>query len=230
MKETVKSARDLAVLRSVFLFRNIRPEKVRELYFSEACICALFEENETIYTRTDFRKSLGVVVSGRLSAVKPSAEGTPVLLNTFLRGGIFGAAGLFTQSDRYVSEIIAGKRSKVMFLPEALLRAFFREEPQAAENYIVFLSGRIRFLNTRIDHFTAGSAKGRLISFLLSLPMRSPGDTVELPCSMTHLADVLDIGRASLYRAFDALQAQGAILRSEGRLVALNPDKLKTGE
>lgn len=47
---------------------------------------------------------------------------------------------LFTESDRYVSEIIAEKRSKVLFLSETLLRTFFREEPQAAKNYIVFLS------------------------------------------------------------------------------------------
>ena len=228
MEKAAKSARGLSILLDVLLFRNIPPETVRELYLSPECSCAWFAEDEKIYTRSVFKKCLGIVLSGQLRAVKAAPDGSSILMNTFLRGGIFGAAGLFTQADQYVSEIIAVRRSKVLFLPEELLRTFFRVKPLAAENYIAFLSGRIRFLNTRIDHFTGGTAKGRLVSFLLSLPLRAPGDRVELPCSMTRLADALDIGRASLYRAFDALQEEGAVRRSEGRAVELNLEKLKS--
>lgn len=228
MEQAQKSARGLSVLRDVFLFRGIQPEKIGELYRSPDCTCAWFAEAEKIYTRAVFKKCLGIVLSGQLRAVKTAADGSSVLMNNFLRGGIFGAAGLFTEADQYVSEIIAARRSKVLFLPEELLRAFFRAEPRAAENYIAFLSGRIRFLNTRIDHFTGGTAKGRLVSFLLSLPLKAPSDTVGLPCSMTRLADVLNIGRASLYRAFDVLREEGAVRRVEGRSVELNLEKLKS--
>lgn len=229
MEKAAKSSRGFSLLQGVFLFRGIPPETVRSLYFSPECRCMLFSENERIYTRSVYQKCLGIVLSGQLRAVKTASDGSSVLMNTFLRGGVFGAAGLFTESRQYVSEIIAVKKSKVLFLPEEILRTFFQEEPRSAENYIAFLSGRIRFLNTRIDHFTGGSAKGRLISFLLSLPLKSPGDVVELPCSMTRLADVLDIGRASLYRAFDILREEGSVRRSKSRLVELDLEKLKNG-
>lgn len=222
MKELKKSESFLRVLSQTFLFENVKPEMVSDILFSPDCTCGLFEASEKVYTRNKFQKSMGIVVSGKLKAVKNASDGSPVIMNTFSSGGIFGVAGLFNHTKQYVSEIEAISRSKILFLSQALLHQLFLKEPQASENYIAFLSDRIYFLNTCIDHYTGGSAKHRLFSFLLSLPsLSSNPQTVELPCSMTRLADCLDIGRASLYRAFDELVQEGAIQRI-GKQVIFN--------
>ena len=97
------------------------------------------------------------------------------------------------------------------------------ESPAFRENYIGFLGGRIRFLNRKIGYLTAGSAERRLALYLASL---GPGE-VRLSIPFSALSELLDIGRASLYRALDRLEADGQIVRHGGRsLTVVNPEAL----
>ncbi|MCI1964535.1 MAG: Crp/Fnr family transcriptional regulator [Oscillospiraceae bacterium] len=220
MKELRKTKRDCRILSGIFLFRGTDKELSESAFASPSCTCAEFETGEQIYTRMDFQRSIGIVLSGGLKAVKgDEKDGQGIVLNTFESGDVFGAAGLFGSSDCYVSEIAAVRCSRVLFLPQSLLRDLFYREPRIAENYISFLSGRIRYLNTCIDHFTGGSAEVRLAQFLFTLEKGEKG-TVKLPYSLTQLSDTLGIGRASLYRAFHALTEKKLILRN-GRLVEI---------
>ena len=85
-------------------------------------------------------------------------------------------------------------------------------------DYIRYLSKRIYFLNNRIINFTGGTAESRLANFLLN----SFGDykTYVLDVSLSQLAVLLDIGRASLYRGFEKLISEGAIER-KGKIIRL---------
>lgn len=223
MEEIKKTTKAQKLFSELFLFRGTAPETAARIFRSPACICCRFETGEAIYTRTSYRRSLGVVLSGGLKAVKAPEKTQPVVMNTFSTGNVFGAASLFDSEDRYVSDIFAVRQSNVLFLSQELLHRLFTEEPAAAENYIAFLSGRIRYLNACIDHYTGGSAQERLFSYLSSLP-ENPSGEVEILCSMTCLADSLDIGRASLYRAFESLRKDG-ILERRGKKLILHPSR-----
>ena len=85
-------------------------------------------------------------------------------------------------------------------------------------NYIEFLSDRIRFLNKKIRFFTSGSAERRLALYLDSFNE----EKIELEAGMSAIADMLDIGRASLYRAFDKLTEDGFILRDKDTVTLIN--------
>ena len=90
-----------------------------------------------------------------------------------------------------------------------------RREPCVAENYVRFLTGRIRFLNRRIAAFTAGAAPRKVARYLWE---RRQGDgSVPLPDNMVALAASLDMGRSSLYRALDTLEAAGCLERQAER-------------
>ena len=89
-------------------------------------------------------------------------------------------------------------------------------------HYLGFLSGRICYLNRKIRYLTAGSAERRLALYLSSFQK----DTVELDASLSSLSELLDIGRASLYRAFDSLQSDGIITRDGDRITVLSRDAL----
>ena len=226
MKAVRKTGKYERILSRTFLFRGLDARVAASAFRSPDCACLEFQPGEKVYTRAAFQRSVGVVLSGRLKAVKSAPGGPDVVLNTFQVGGIFGVAGLFSDSDRYVSEIAAVRLSRVLFLPQALLRELFRREPSLAENYIVFLSDRIRYLNSCIDHFTGGSAESRLAEFLLALG-EDGARKLMLPCPMTQLAATLGIGRASLYRAFDALSRRGLVRRTGREVELLDPAGLR---
>lgn len=218
------------MLAQCFLFSGIGEAPVTAAFESGECTCLEFEPNEKIYTRTHFQKSMGLVLSGALKACKTGTDGQSLVLNTFFTGGVFGIAGLFGNSRQYVSDVISVKHSRVLFLSETLLHDLFQRDSRIAENYIGYLSNRICFLNSRIDNFTGGSAQCRLASYLLSVSAKSGNPlSFELPCTYTQLSNMLDIGRASLYRALDELCRSGTIRRSGKTIAILEPERLKSG-
>ena len=89
-------------------------------------------------------------------------------------------------------------------------------------NYIKFMATKIRFLNEKIMYFTAGSTERRLALYLASFGKK----TIKTTISMTDLANTLDVGRASLYRAFDKLSEDGYIIRSEKIILLLNREEM----
>nr|WP_319488007.1 Crp/Fnr family transcriptional regulator [uncultured Caproiciproducens sp.] len=217
------------LLTQSFLFNGIENDTVDAAFQSDECSCMEYEVGEKIYTRNNYRKSLGIVLSGVIKAMKP--ESSSLVMNTFYPGGIFGIACLFNNSRQYVAEVIAVKRSRVLFLSQRILHELFEKNSQIAENYIGYLSDRICFLNSRIDNFTGGTSSCRLATFLLSLSAQHENAlTVELPCTLTQLSNTLNIGRASLYRAFDDLCGAG-IIKREGRNVTINQiERLQAGQ
>lgn len=199
------------LLSRCFLFADIPAEELPELFADLSA--ERYPSGAVIYSRTQFRKAMGVVLSGRLAAVK----GKDLLLNTLGPGSCFGAAALFCPAEDYVSTVKAKEPSTLVFLSDQWLIELFRRHPQAAVAYIAFLSQRIRFLNRKIDTFTAPTAQEVLYRHLLET---AQDGKVEVGGGYSQLARTLNIGRASLYRALDALQEEGHI-RREGKTVYL---------
>lgn len=175
---------------------------------------------------TDFR-SVGILLSGR-GAIYSSDKSRHTLLRFISPGDAVGVAGLFAAKAPETQIIACGDgKSEMFFIGREAFEQLMNEESdgQFRTNLIKFLSDRVTFLNSRIDCVTGGSAERRLALFIKNSPVDSSG-CVSLGMSMTALAHALDIGRASLYRAFDSLQSDGIITRDGDRITVLSRDAL----
>lgn len=205
------------------LFRGSPPSVLARILAVSDCTAAEYEKNEVVYDKTNFYRSLGIVLEGRLRVTKENADKRPIVMSTLQRGAIFGAAALFNSEPEYATKITAIECSRVLFLPQRLVKRMIEREPDIAENYIRYLSERILFLNRKIYFLTAGTAEQRLAGFLLD--NLAVGEFSEMPMTMHRLADALNMSRASLYRAFDELTASGAVSK-QGKLVCINNAEL----
>jgi CRP-like cAMP-binding protein len=205
-------------LGAIALFAGMDETTLSEMVSDARAERAVFSPGQTIYTPDLYRKSLAVLLNGRAEVRKTSA-GHTVILNRLTAPALFGAAILFQDGARYVSEITALTACTILFLPQELLTDYMRRDFTLVENYLRFLSERIRFLNRKIDGFTQASAEGRLAWYLLDLAGQEAGE-VCLPVSLQKLASVLNLGRASLYRALDSL-IESRLIERDGRLVKI---------
>lgn len=205
------------------LFRGSPPSVLTRILAVSDCTAADYEKNDVVYDKTNFSRSLGIVLEGRLRVTKENADKRPIVMNTLQRGALFGAAALFNSEPEYATKITAIERSRVLFLPQRLIKRMIEREPDIAENYIRYLSERILFLNRKIYFLTAGTAEQRLAGFLLD--NLAAGEYSEMPMPMHRLADALNMSRASLYRAFDELTESGAVSK-QGKLVCINNAEL----
>lgn len=205
------------------LFRGSPPGVLTRILAVSDCTAAEYEKNEVVYDKTNFSRSLGIVLEGRLRVTKENADKRSIVMSTLQRGAMFGAAALFNSEPEYATKITAIEHSRVLFLPQRLIKRMIEREPEIAENYIRYLSERILFLNRKIYFLTAGTAEQRLAGFLLD--NLAVGEFSEMPMPMHRLADALNMSRASLYRAFDELTASGAVSK-QGKLVCINNAEL----
>lgn len=210
----------LARARNTVLFQDAPPGVLERALGDARCVSAQAPRGETIYTPQVFSRSLGILIRGEIEVSKQA-----LLVSILKPGDLFGAAALFNDAEGYATTLTARRACSLLFFSQPLVEELIAECPAAARGYIRYLTGRVRFLSGKIEGLIAGSAERKLAQYLLE-EMR--GDRVELGCSVTGLAQRLNVSRASLYRAFDALAALG-VAKKEGKLVCiLDIDRLRT--
>lgn len=191
------------MLQKIFLFKNAQ-EAVLKTRFS---LPKSFKKGQVIYSHDNFLRSIGVMLSGKAKATGTEGEG---LLNRFEKGSVFGAAAVFGNNTEYISMIIAESDCRVQFIEQEVLEGLFESYPQISVNYISFLSSKIRFLNEKLAIMMQDDTCGRLYQFLL----KNDGYSGK----MTALADMLCIGRTSLYRSIEELTNKNLIVRNDGKI------------
>ena len=207
------------ILSHCFLFQENGVSPAAQLILERCPVCH-YRKGEIIYSREQFERAVGILLSGGASVLK----GRGVVLNTLSPGDSFGVASLFTDSDRYVATVVADRSATVLLLRDEHLRELFAADGSTSLGYIRFLSNRICFLNRKLDAFTAPSAEGRVAVYLLE---NAREGRVHIAGGYAELSRMLGIGRASLYRCLDSLEDGGIIRRSDREVLLLDPGRLR---
>ena len=214
------SEKDLQKIFKNPLFAESEREKVEGVLRQYGCCAVSFSDGEIILAPQTEKKAAGVILGGS-AVVRTPNPSHKALLRILECGSMFGIANLFS-NEPYVSEIRAHGDCRVFMISEEAIRHLLEHDSAFLYRYLAFLSGRIRFLNRKIGYLTAGSAERRLALYLVSLGR----DSVRLDASISSLSELLDVGRASLYRAFDSLTADGFLVKDGRNLTLLDADAM----
>ena len=211
----------LKKLSALELFKNASPAVIKLALSADDCNVQVFGSNDKIYVPGQKNVALGIILRGKAEAFSAD-PGKDVLLRTLSAGDMFGVSSLFDKNADFSSKIVAKGGARVLFISESSLSQMLENDKTIMYNYIRFMADRIRFLNEKIMYFTAGSTERRLALYLASLGKK----TIKMTISMTDLANTLDVGRASLYRAFDKLSEDGYIIKSEKIIIIMNREEM----
>ena len=208
------SQEEIALLAAGPLFRNTEEGMLRSLTELEGAGLVRFDPG-VVYSPRHFRRCLGVVLSGRLQVTKGS-----LAVSVLQPGDLFGAAALYSDEPEFASTITAKGPSRCLMLEQFLVNRLLAEHSQIRENYLRYLTGRIRFLSGRLQTLAQPGVEGKLARYLLA----NGGSS----CPATELCQRLGVSRASLYRAFAALEDSGLITRKGKTITVVDPAGLET--
>ena len=201
------------------LFEGMKAETARFMIQSGGCCEKVFQANQVIDCNAVYHPGMGIIWDGKARIIKQSTDAHPVFMKFLQPGQPFGIAALYFETGKSLSEIRAEGRCRVLMIGRELMTALMTEQPIIGINYIRYLSGRIHFLNRKIEGFTGFSTRSRLEMYLIDhAEVQGTSGVVTLSHSLTALANALSVGRASLYRALDALEEEG-IIRRENRTI-----------
>ena len=203
------------------LFRDMEEQSVRQVVNGGMWRRKEYAKGEVIYDPDTFSRKLGLLLTGKVRVSKGE-----LAVSRLKPGELFGAAALFNQAPDYVTTLTAVTPCTVLLVTEEQLDEMMEKYPQIRRNYIAYLSGRIRFLSSKLEELTGPRAEDKLLHYF---KQHSLGGKIKLDCSMTELARRLDMGRATLYRALETLEKQKVIWR-DGKTVLLNRQEYKEEE
>lgn len=208
------SQQEIALLAGGPLFRDVDGDLLRSLAECDGAGLVQFDPG-VVYSPRHFRRSLGVVLSGQLQVTK----GT-LAVSVLEPGDLFGAAALYSDEPEFATTITARGSSRCLMLEQRLMDRLLAEQGKIRENYLRYLTGRIRFLSGRLQTLAQPGVEGKLARYLLS----GGGGS----CPATELCQRLGVSRASLYRAFAALENSGLIVRRGKTITVVDPAGLET--
>ncbi len=213
----------LTTLKKCKLFSDVKEEVIISIAenFMEESEC---EKNYVIFDEKKYTRSLVIIIKGKASVTK-DVDNKKILMSVLGAGDLFGMASLFYEKDYFLTTVTALEKTSMLTISKENLTKIFSLYPNIGENYIKILSEKIHFLNSKIGFFTASRTLGK-VSELILTNLNSEKNRCVLPYSVTSLANVLNIGRASVYRAFDVLEREGIIKRSGKIIDILDFDSL----
>lgn len=199
------------------LFANSSDKAIE--YAVNNCTISEIAKGDKLFDNTKDNPSLFVILDGS-AQVMGGTKNKPVILNTLTKGRVFGMASLFGEKCGSTS-VLAKEKCAYAVISQECVENLLGIDVGFAKNYIRFLSEKIRFLNKKIAFFTSESAEKKVAGYLLSLPYDENEKCVVLDIKMAKLAQNLDIGRASLYRAFDSL-TEHCFIEKTNNVVKIN--------
>lgn len=208
----------LNALKSSFIFSSLDAENIEAIFAKSNFRIEEYQKGSAIAYIQKGINHIGIIISGE---AKVYASGGKALMNILRAGNTFGVSSLFSDK-KSVSEIIASKSTKVLFISENDFQKMLGH-PIIRNALISFLTDRIRFLNGKISSFSQNSAEKKLASFILE---NEDQGSMKIPKSYKELSEALGMGRASLYRALDTLEASSAIVKSGKSIIIADREKI----
>lgn len=217
MSRSINPAAYAKLASETFLFSGISEDENRALLAIDGVRVAHFEKDQVIFDRHDTERALGIILYGECIVTKESENGK-MPMSVLRQTDLFGAASLFHEEDAYVARVMASESTWLLLIQEDALRAMMQRDFRVTENYLRYLTARIRFLSARLDGFLPQSVEERVFNHIKT---HAENGLYESEWSVSALAETLRIGRTTLYRAMDKLVSEGKIER-HGRAFRLS--------
>ena len=131
---------------NTFLFAGIPEEDVHILLAHPCVRVEHYEKDQVIFDRTDTERVLGIILYGSCAVTKESESGK-MPMSILRQTDLFGAASLFHDEEAYVARVTANESTWVLLICEDALRSMMQKDFRLTENYLRYLTARIRFLS-----------------------------------------------------------------------------------
>ena len=202
---------NLTALKNAFqsseLFRGLDPSLVRRGFVLS------FRRSDEVSETQNGIECVGVILSGSLTV--EAAEGSSV--SVMKRGGEFGICNIFVR-ESMPTKLRARVASRILFIPKEEFARLLGADSGLMYRYVKLCNEKMLYLADRLRLVSIPDCTERLLCYLNS---KAQDGCVRLGLPKDELARQLGISRASLFRAFNSLEAAGKISVDTGGSIYL---------
>ena len=212
MKKTLLNERDLAVLRTNPLFKELEQDRFdRQLQVMKA-EKARGEKGEMLQAIGEPIRRFGIVLSGAVQVCVDDIEGNRMIMAEVAPGNSFGESLCFLRTKESPVYIFASEDSDLLWLSTEDLfagsDAFYRE---IQHRFTATLAGKALTMNNRIQVLSRLSLRGKLTAYFTELAAAQGSGVIRLPMNREDTAAYLGANRSALSRELAKMKEDGLI-------------------
>lgn len=193
------------------LFSKMTWDEFERVYKQTNWTIMEYEKGDLVGGIYEQHNGIGVLLDGKIIAMKYLVSGKAMFLREFSSGDIFGLGSVFREKDTKLSYMEAIQKSKVVYINERELMNLFKYE-KILKNYLKFVNLKIKYLNHKIEILSQTSIKDKILMYIYDQwLLQNKKKIVRFSINKNALADFLGISRASLYRVMIELEESGVL-------------------
>lgn len=206
------------------IFKDADKNLVEKYLDSNSLSVVNYCPSDVIFSPQSDDDRVAVIVRGRAEIIS-SLHHPKLLIKTVGKGAMFGISNLYAPDELFPTSIVAKSECKVLFIEAKAFSTLLESDIGMMKNFLRVLSEKILYLNKKIISYTIGSTEQKLAYFLCENEIDGE---LGVNMSISDIAVMLNMGRASLYRALEKLEADGIISKSGRKIKIIDKSKLKT--
>ncbi len=212
------------------LFQEIAEADLRVMLACFMPRVAGYKRGEYVCLEGDEQKTVGVLLSGRLSVNRETLAGNKMVMATLSPGELFGEMAAFSGRRRWPASVAALEASEVMFLPVERFSVTCADSCEShasiIRNMLGIISRKALMLNRKVEYLTLKGMREKLCRYLMEQSRSQGGTTFTMDMNRNELADFLNVSRPSMSRELGRMRDEGLIDFYRGSVRILMPEQL----
>lgn len=181
-----------------------------------------YKRGEQVFENVDGIACVGVILSGKCDVYSVAYNGDKSNVSTLSRGGEFGICNIFTEGGM-PTVIFAKVAAEVLYISKTDFEKLLSKDNSLLRRYLTLCNKKMLYLACKIELMGLNGAKSKLACYIMQNVIENE---FELSISKEQLAKFLNVSRASLFRAFSDMQAEGIIECTGNNIKLINSEKI----
>jgi CRP-like cAMP-binding protein len=184
----------------------------------------VMRRDEILFQRGDPGVSMMVILAGEVRIILPGEQRDDQVLNRLLAGSVFGEIALFDGKPRS-ADAVAATNGRLLVIERAVMLQVLERDGEFARRVIEIICLRLRATLSQLDALLFQDVQSRIIGHLAQMIEQRGIERIDI--TQTELARVVGAARETVNRKLQEIQAAGLITLAPGRILILDPARLR---
>jgi len=215
---------DFRLVKKLCLFKHLPEDILDRLLRNRQLRIVEYRKNQIVHSEGDACKNVEIVLQGKLIVEHFSESGDLLVIAKFEPNDLIGGNLVFSLGAQYPLTITSLEPTQLVTVSGDDLFRLLSTYPIMLKTFLQMLSENTLVLNNKITRYLNRTIREGLVTFLRQESIKQNSKKIKLPCSKTHLAEILGVQRTSVSREFKKMENEGLIDFKRDNIILIGID------
>lgn len=214
-KEKKIMQQDWKFLINTKLFSGISVDELQIMLQCLGTEMCTFIKGEAVFRRGEYIDKIALLTEGNIYIQKEDYWGNLSILGEILPGDLFGEVYACLGDSRSLNNAVAVKDSRVLFMDaQKVLKTCPAGCPfhqRLIRNLLEVMAEKNRRLTGKMGHVSQRTTRGKLLSYLSEMSLKTGNVSFEIPFNRQQLADYLFVDRSAMSKELRKMKEEGLL-------------------